>query len=410
MGRGDLHLNNIRYRHFFAFWLGTCLLFALLFRLLLLVKMQTPELGGDAYNYVVMVKQLLGRGVYGYMSTESNAYVTPGYPLFLAAIYSLGGGESAVRVIQAVLGAATIIPMALLSRDLVGERGALLTALFLAIYPSWLRAPAHLLTEVLFTFLFSWYLWVQWRALADRRWEQPYWPLLSGILLGLAVLVRPVIAPLLPLSWLYLMLRRRSPTLWRAALWAAGGFVLVMLPWWVRNVVVLGQVILTATQAGNPILGGMDPYNMWQGELWQDVAGGFTGESSSQMRKAFEILIWLLRNYPFLTVKWFTFGKLESIFLHPWLGWEFGLIRLVHYPLVVLGWTGALASLRRGEPGQFLSLVLIALTLLQLAFIPENRYAYPLIGILAIVASLALLRIFRGGELHGRGPDHDSRL
>jgi len=390
--------------------LGGLVLLALLFRLYLLGKMTTPPLNGDARNYVVMVEQLLETGVYGYMSTEPNAYVTPGYPLFLAAIFGLGGGEAAVRLIQAVLGAATLIPLALLAREVAGETAALLAALMLALHPSWLRAPAFLLTEVLFTFLFSWYLWVQWQALTEGRWERPFWPLLSGVLLGLAVLVRPVVLPLLLLAWLYLMLIRRSIRPWRAALWAACGLAAVMLPWWIRNAVALGELVLTATQAGNPILGGMDPYNLWQGELWADLGGGFTGETRGQLRKAVEIFAWLMRNHPWLTIKWFTFGKLESIFLHPWLGLEFGVVRLVHYPLVMLGWAGALASLRRGEPGQFISLVLTALTLLQLAFIPESRYAYPLIGILAITASLSLIRVFRGGEPHARGAHHDPGL
>lgn len=390
--------------------LGGLVLLALLLRLYLLGRMEPPPLSGDARNYVVMVEQLLETGVYGYMSTEPNAYVTPGYPLFLAAVFGLGGSEAAVRVLQSALGAATLIPLALLAREVAGERCALLAALMLALHPSWLRAPAHLLTEVLFTFLFSLYLWVQWRALTGGRWERPWLPLLSGVLLGLAVLVRPVVLPLLPLAWLYLMVARRSLRPWRAALWAAAGLAAVMLPWWIRNAVTLGQLILTATQAGNPILGGMDPYNLWQGKLWADLEGGFTGETRGQLRKAAEIFVWLLRNHPWLTIKWFTFGKLESIFLHPWLGLEFGVVRLVHYPVVTLGWAGALASLRRGEPGQFPSLVLVFLTLLQLAFIPESRYAYPLIGILAVTASLSLLRIFRGGAPHARGPHHDPRL
>ena len=37
----------------------------------------------DAAQYEITVKQLIDRGVYGYDSTKPNAYVSPGYPLFL---------------------------------------------------------------------------------------------------------------------------------------------------------------------------------------------------------------------------------------------------------------------------------------------------------------------------------------
>lgn len=400
--------------------LAAVMLMALGLRLWLFGRMEMPPLGGDALNYRIMVDQLLRDGVYGYMSTQSNAYVTPGYPLFLAAIFGLGGSEQTVRIIQALLGALTLLPLASLAHGLAsgrtegrasgpsrtGEWAGLLTALLLALYPAWLRAPAHLLTEVLFTFLFSGYLWIQWRAIQGRNWERPLWPLLAGLSLGLAVLVRPVLFPLLPLPWLYLMWHERSLRPWRAALWAGAGFLLVLLPWWIRNLLVLGKLILFATQTGNPILGGMDPYDLWQGKLWSGV-GPDTGD---QMKRAGEIFLWLMKNHPLLTLRWFTIGKFSRIFLTPWLGWEFPTLQHIHTLLIPLGWLGALAAIIRRRPELPLSLLLLVLTGLQLAFIPESRYAYSLIGPLAILASLSLLRIFAGGDHRGRGPDPDPGL
>ena len=48
---------------------------------------RTPS--GDGLGYEKMAQQLLTKHVYGYKSTEPNAYVTPGYPLFLAAVYGV---------------------------------------------------------------------------------------------------------------------------------------------------------------------------------------------------------------------------------------------------------------------------------------------------------------------------------
>lgn len=383
--------------------LGAMVALALGLRLWLLGHMAPPPFTPDAANYSQMARQLLDRGVYGYLSETSNAYVTPGYPLFLAVIFGLGGSEATVRIIQAVLGACTLIPLALLAREVAGDWGAVASGLMLALYPAWLRAPAYLLTEVLFTFQFSLYLWVQWRAVKGRAWERPLWPLLSGLTLGLAVLTRPLLAPLLLLPWLWLMWRERSLQPWRALAWAVGGFVLVLAPWWLRNLLVLHKLILFATQTGNPILGGMDPYGMWNGKLWEGV-GPDTGD---QMRRSGEIFLWLLREHPALTLKWFTLGKFSRIFLSPWLAWEFPTLVQLHNPVVILGWVGAVAGLGRRQALQPLSLTLLFLTLIQLAFIPESRYAYPLIGLLAITGAFALVRIFGGGEPHGRGANPD---
>lgn len=386
-----------------AWALAVVIIGALALRLWLLQRLEPPVAAPDAENYSIMARQLLEKGLFGYKSEQPNAYVTPGYPLFLTIIYALGGTSQTVQIIQVFLGALTLLPLALLARETAGERAAVITAILLTFYPGWLRAPAYLLTEVLFTFLFSTYLWVQWRAVKEGKW---LWPLLAGVTLGLAVLVRPVLAPLLPLPWLYLMWQERSIRPWRSALWACGGFVLVLLPWWIRNVVVLDQLILFATQTGNPILGGMDPYDLWQGKLWAEV-GGDTGD---QMRKAGEIFAWLLREHPWLTLRWFTIGKFSRIFLNPWLAWEFPTLIQIHTPIVTLGWVGALAGLGRRQAMQPLSLVLVLLTVIQLAFVPESRYAYSLIGLLAITGSLALVRIFGGGEPSVGRADSDPGL
>jgi 4-amino-4-deoxy-L-arabinose transferase-like glycosyltransferase len=377
-------------------WLGLLTGLALALRLLVLWRLPLPDLSGDAKNYIHMVEQLLSRGVYGYLSTEPNAYVTPGYPLFLTAVWWLVGGEAGpavVRALQVLLGALTVWPFFLLARQMAGERVAIITGVLLALYPSWVRAPAYLLTEVLFTFLFGWYLWVQVQSLAQwRRWQ---WPLGTGVLLGLAVLVRPAVAPLVLLPWLYQFWLERDRRIVRAALIAAGGFCLVLLPWWVRNVVVLDKVVFLATQTGNPLLAGMDPYGMFGGQLW----AGTASDTSVQMQRAGEVFLWLLREHPWLTLKWFTVGKFGRMFLAPWLGWELPTLNLLHYPVAALGWLGALAALVRRHPLQFLSLTLGALTAIHLAFIPESRYAYPMIGILAILASVAAVRVFSGGDL-----------
>ncbi|MHB9146760.1 MAG: glycosyltransferase family 39 protein [Symbiobacteriia bacterium] len=406
--------------------MGLLTLLALGVRLYILRLLPIPEVNGDALGYTRMATQLLTRHIYGFFGPKADAYVSPGYPLFLTAIQWLAGtgvaSFTATRLAQVIIGALTIIPFYLLAVEVADERAGFWTALLLAFYPSWVRVPAYLLTETLFTFAFGWYLWAQVRALRlGRGWR---WPFATGLLLGVAVLVRPAVAPLLLLPWLYPLLRGHTRDAARAFAFATAGFALILLPWWIRNVVSLHRLVLLAAQAGNPILGGMDPYGHWHGHLWSDVVGQNTDR---QMSRAIGLVFWLVRNYPWLTLKWFTVGKLNSIFMTPWLQWELPNLSLLHVPVLTLGWLGAFAvfrprrkpqglgetadtglSLDKRDLQQVLSLIVIALTLVQLAFIPESRYAYPLMGILSVFAALSLSRIFAGGEpdaaaLAGRG-------
>ena len=41
----------------------------------------------DEIGYHEMTRQFLNKGFLGYYSNKPNAFVTPGYPLFLAAVY-----------------------------------------------------------------------------------------------------------------------------------------------------------------------------------------------------------------------------------------------------------------------------------------------------------------------------------
>ncbi|MGX4585822.1 hypothetical protein [Paenibacillus chitinolyticus] len=48
-----------------------------------------PPPVGDAMFYSKMAKQFLETGILGFNQTEPNAYVTPGLPLLLSAVYAM---------------------------------------------------------------------------------------------------------------------------------------------------------------------------------------------------------------------------------------------------------------------------------------------------------------------------------
>ena len=150
----------------------------------------------DAYNYHNMAKQFLSDGILGYKpdvpSGEPNAYVTPGYPLFLSAIYAISPDENAgvyyVKIVQAVLGTLTALLAYLTARKLGGQLAGWIVLILMIVYPTYIAMPLFLLTETLYTFLFLLYVYLQVLAFEKNKTSLYFW---TGIVFGLAVMVRP---------------------------------------------------------------------------------------------------------------------------------------------------------------------------------------------------------------------------
>jgi 4-amino-4-deoxy-L-arabinose transferase-like glycosyltransferase len=379
------------------FLVSLILLAALLLRFYFLVKVQQPPLFGDAKNYDAMVRRLLTTGVYSYWGGGPDAYVTPGYPLFLAMIYKLfwaGAGSPLMKVrgIQALLSVGTILLSYLIVRRLHGVTAAMLTALVSAFYVSMVWSPAAVLTETLFVFLFMLYVYL---FLLGMQKESVGWTFLSGGVFALSVLVRPASAPLLILPLFYhFFIQRRRNILWLLTATALG-FVLVMIPWWIRNLESLGHLVLLATQSGNPLLAGTDPYFREGDALFKNLQGvDQSALAWKRIREGFTQETWLF-------IKWFTVGKWWYMFRSPWYdiphaGFLDSLIPM-HLPIVVIGWLSIVLAWVWRELRLF-AFILIGMTGIQLMFLPLTRYAFPMMPFLIMGGAIVLARLLTRQE------------
>ena len=223
-----------------------------------------PATGGDTAAYLELARNLLDVHVYGLFSggrlvpTDARA---PGYPLFVAAVYSLAGrSDTALLVAQAILDVATCFIIAALAARLAPEASrqrVRLAALWLAVLcPFVANYAAVPLTEVLAVFLTVSTLLLLVRAwqreeLAGVECDRRGW-LLAGAAAGLATLVRPE-SPLLLVSagtaiaWACGR-RRQWLRIVRTGIWLAAGLLLLLLPWGVRNMVTLGRAQFLAAR------------------------------------------------------------------------------------------------------------------------------------------------------------------
>jgi len=225
----------------------------LVLRLFFVLQLPVSD-SGDAPFYIELAWNWLKKGVYGVVVegqlTPLDTRV-PGYPAFLAAIFSVAGNSSrAVMLAQAVMDLATCFVVALIAARLAPEssrRRVALAGLWLAaLCPFTANYTAVVLTETLVTFLTALAILVLIEAeTRDAANVPPFgkgalspW-FLGGVVAGFGALVRPETPLLLLAMGLVLVAKWWRPVNWmklaRAGLLMGVGLLLPLAPWAARN-------------------------------------------------------------------------------------------------------------------------------------------------------------------------------
>jgi len=189
-----------------------------------------------------------------------TAWVTPGYPLFLAACRLVfGDSVFAVELVQSVLGAATAVVLAHVTAAVFGARAGAIGGFIAACYVELALSAFGLATEPLYTFVLSLALLATLRAVSAAGLVGY---VAAGALFGTAALVRPTAFPVALVLAGLLPLCAAQPSGWawsgRAAVFA-GACVLVLLPWGVRNHVAMGRFMLMSSEGGYVLWLGNNP-------------------------------------------------------------------------------------------------------------------------------------------------------
>ncbi len=226
-------------------------------RLFLVLKFPVGT-SGDAPFYIGLAWNWLKNGVYG---LEVNGQLmpvdvrVPGYPAFLAAIFTFAGNSPrAAMLAQVVVDLGTCFLIALIAARLAppkSRRRVALAGLWLAaLCPFIANYSAVVLTEILVTFLTALALLILLETdLAESNdlpdsarafWNHSLSPwFLAGIVVGFGTLVRPETPLLLFAVALILIAKWRRPSDWsklaRAGILMSLGLVIPLLPWAARN-------------------------------------------------------------------------------------------------------------------------------------------------------------------------------
>lgn len=223
----------------------------------------------DSFNY-----HLLGAGLAdgeGYVRAFDRvisdvrvptAEFPPLFPGLLAVLHL--AGVDTVRgqeVALALLGTATVVLIGLVGRHLGGDRVGVLAAAIAAAYPMLVLPDVTLQAEGLYALFVAASLLVALRARRSSRLAP--WAA-CGALAGLAALTRSEGVLLVPL------VLAPAARAWRPLLVAAIACVLVLAPWFLRNLGTFEDPVLLSNNSGTLLAGANCP-SSWHGDrvgLW----------------------------------------------------------------------------------------------------------------------------------------------
>lgn len=414
-------------------------------------QINNMNLMNDPKNYWIMSHQLVDEGIYGYAyynpSSEPNARVTPGYPLFLAAVYKILRDKylqiTAVRLLQVIISSISIfLGFLFVKKAFKKDSMALLTAFFIAIYPTYVLSPVLLLTETLALFTMLLYFCLSLYAFESRKMVIN---LLTGAAFGLHVLVRPALLPMFVFPFIFYLLpvrwtRRESQE--RDSSFTSGGaeprqnnnaglsrsaqkkrsrglivlfafqllgLVLIMSPWWIRNIIVFNKLIITAEASGNPFLAGTYPYFQ---NYFKDTTAEICSSSANQLSHGIKRIAEGLKSKTLLYIRWFTVGKTAYMFKEPYLSRLLinsrGPSMVIHFSILIFGVLGIIIHAIKDHKFFWFYLYGLIILGIQLMFVPDARFAYLIMFFLIVGAaqfisiSCRSLQCFRGAKQRGK--------
>lgn len=212
--------------------------------------------GDDAHAYYALSKSLYVEGSYGGPRFENPSDWSPGAPLlYAAAFYATGGArEGTARIVELLLGLAAILVVYLLGRRISCRPAGLLAAFAVAVYPPFIHSTGALYSEppAIFTLPAAVlaFLWAGERE-SLRAW------LLPGVLFGLTALIRPeylLVGVAFAVLAAIRLGRERGlrPGLAGIVIFAVA-LLLPIVPWAVRNQIVLHRTVPISTGGGKAL-------------------------------------------------------------------------------------------------------------------------------------------------------------
>ncbi len=406
----------------------TCSLFFLICIFSIFKYMNTTLLGNlskpdnDDVKFIRSAWILEETGKYVYhITSKSTVFMMPGLSFTLAffvKIFGRFGGITAYRVLQAVAQTASLYLVFLIGRKVfnskVGAAAVVINSLCIADY--WVTNL--ILTEGMFKFFTLCLVYFSIYAIEEKKTK---YYVFGGISLGLATLFRPAIAtfPVIILI-MWIIKKYKFKEMVKYAAIVAGIFCLILSPWWIRNYYVFDRFIPLTLASGNPMLQGTYinydqstkatdglnynkyPYPSKPSEI---------GNNKTETELSKYRLENLAPKHPLKYLYWYTIGKAKYQIDTPFfwreefLGVHSKTASIWHDIILVLGLLGAVSfyfNKERNKMGNLIVATIIYFIVAYLPFFTMNRYFYPAMPFVIILAASTVVGVAENHKLRSQ--------
>jgi 4-amino-4-deoxy-L-arabinose transferase-like glycosyltransferase len=357
-----------------------------------------PFQGADSHSfYSLTLNFARGEGLKyvdnGAPNLVLNSFRPPLYPLFAGILFKIFGDHpSAVMLVQLMLGVLSIVVMFALAKLLFNDVVATWTAVLGVFYWTSMFWENQFYTEPLFCLLFLLAnYFALTAALRDDSRGVAQRAVTAGTFYGLAVLCRPAAAAALPLvlGWM-IVIRVRSDR--RVLIWSTlmlGAWILIMLPWWIRNYIVQGAFVPFVTSGGlnlwggNHIAGGAKAITA----AWEIMKENPNGFSELEMDRWFYHDAWhVLSNNPshFLAL-------LKDKFIWYWWPLQRDFYQLPYRLLFPFFLIGLGASVRYFRKASILHMIILSQCGVSVLYNAHSRYRYSIDFYIILIAAVGVV-------------------
>lgn len=246
-------------------------------------KVNVLALTGDSKGYVLLAQNMLEHNVFSLSDPPyaPESFRSPGYPTFLAGLFLIFGFSLVALFVHALIMSAAPLLAYVLFRP-YHERAAFWGATIFAFEPVRIYLSSSFLSDAFFSVLFL----ASLVSLERGREKKSYaWVVVSGLLVGALILVRPI-ALFIPLLFAgYYVFRVPSRQGLISACIVGIVSAITIFPWLLRNHMVFDSWNLSSVGAANLVLYNAPEFLTWRPDPHgQSVLDAFNTEQSSLPR------------------------------------------------------------------------------------------------------------------------------
>jgi 4-amino-4-deoxy-L-arabinose transferase-like glycosyltransferase len=243
-------------KSFFSTYRNLILLLACSFAVRILIFIRFAPWDDQVLQKQILIFDSLGYHnlalcIQHHLSFCGDAFRTPGYPFFVAIIYSLVGAVPyAVIFAQIFLNLLSVLIVYKIGKQLFSKRVGFIAAVLFSLDLHHTIFIYYILTETIYTTIFLCALWAYISGL-QRNKKQFY--IVAGILYGISALIRPI-------SEFYIFCAAVFTVLWYWKQWKhaivlstcmLGSYFVCVAPWCMRNYTTYGTFALSNIKGYN---------------------------------------------------------------------------------------------------------------------------------------------------------------